>query len=75
MPRLNTRHGQRALFLSSCKSDIFYSLDLKLFSFLKRSLLLMYVKLFNDLNKTLEVIQILMMIVFFLGHPVYLEIR
>ena len=59
----------RAHFLSFSKSNIFYGIDLKFISLLKPNMLLMYMKFYNNINKTLEVIIILLMIVF-LGHPI-----
>ena len=56
-------------FLSSSKSTIFCSIDLKMFSFLKQIMLLMYVKFRVDINKNLEIIYTFVMFVF-LCHPV-----
>ena len=52
-------------FLSSNKSKTFYSIDLILLSVLKPNILLMYVTFYNLISETLEIIQTLVMIVFF----------
>ena len=45
-----------SIFLSSCKSKIFLSIELIFYSFLKLNMLLMYMKFCNHINKTLEII-------------------
>jgi len=52
-------------FFSFSGSNIFYVIDLIFFSLLKPNMLLMWIKFYNNINKTLEVIIILSMIVFF----------
>ena len=65
---LAPRRSFRAYFLSSNKSSILKSIGLIFYSFQKLNILLMYVKFCNHNNKTLEIIQILVITSFF-GSP------
>ena len=71
VPCLKTRHCQGAHFdhifwilINQRFFKFFQSIDFIFYSFLKPNILLIYVKCCNHINKTLEIIQVLVMIVF-----------